>query len=110
MPVRAKTTDAPVRVSVSCLAELMNSPNRSVESVLRPHKFNKRGEGFARSGYYQYALAAIRNHHSSGNDPNVFNAALLELRSKAATADEKWRRVKRAKNRSEEHRVGKECR
>jgi DNA-binding Lrp family transcriptional regulator len=76
----------------------MNSPNRSVESVLRPHKFNKRGEGFARSGYYQYALAAIRNHHSSGNDPNVFNAALLELRSKAATADEKWRRVKRAKN------------
>src|SRR5260370_20429717 len=55
------SSDLPVRVSVSCLAELMNSPNRSVESVLRPHKFNKRGEGFARSGYYQYALAAIRS-------------------------------------------------
>jgi len=76
----------------------MNSPNRSVESVLLPHKFNKRGAGFVRSGYYQYALAAIRDHHSNGNDPKVFKAALAELRSKAATANEKWRRIKCEKN------------
>lgn len=98
MPLQTKASEAPVRVSVSCLAELMNSPNRSVESLLRPYKFNKRGEGFARSGYYQYAVAAIRKYHSNGNDRKVFEAALLELRSKVATADEKWRGVKFAKN------------
>src|ERR1700734_1892820 len=96
-----KTAEVPVRVSVSCLAELMKSPNRSDESVallLRPFKFNTRGEGFARSGYYQHALAAIRNYHSNGNDLKVFDGALADLRSKAATAKEDWRSVKYEKN------------
>ena len=69
---QGKTADTPVRVSVSCLAELMKSPNRSAESVallLRPFKYNTRGEGFARSGYYQHVLKAIRSYHSNGNDP-----------------------------------------
>jgi hypothetical protein len=98
MPPQRKTHEATVRVSVSCLAELMNSPNRSFESLLRPYKFNKRGKGFARSGYYQRAIAAIRNYHSNGNDPKIFQTALLELRRKPATGDENWRRVKYEKN------------
>ena len=96
---QGKPLEVPVRVSVSCLAELMKSPNRSAESfesLLRPFKYNRRGEGFARSGYYQHALAAIRNYHSHGNDPKVFDAALTELRGK--TAKEKWERVKYEKN------------
>jgi len=99
---QGKTADTLVRVSVSCLAELMKSPNRSAESVallLRPFKYNTRGEGFARSGYYQHALKAIRSYHSNGNDPKVFDAALADLRSKAATAKEDWQSVKFEKNR-----------
>lgn len=97
----SKEASAPVRVSVSCLAELIKSPNRSADSIatlLRPFKFNKRGEGFARSGYYQPALAAIRSYHSHGNDGKVFDAAIAELRDKTAKADEEWRRVKFEKN------------
>jgi hypothetical protein len=101
MPLKQQTSDVPIRVSVSCLAELMKLPNRSADSVaslLRPFKFNTRGEGFARSGYYQHALAAIRNYHSNGNDPTVFDAVLAELRSKTTTGKEKWQRVKCEKN------------
>lgn len=79
----------------------MKSPNRSTDSIarlLRPFKYNKRGEGFVRSGYYQKALKAIRSYHSNANDPNVFDAAILELRDKAKKAGEKWQRVKFEKN------------
>jgi hypothetical protein len=95
------TSEEPLRVSVSCIAELIKSPNRSADSVatlLRPFKFNKRGEGFARSGYYQPALRAIRSYHSTGNDGRVLDDAISELQSKAAKADKKWERVKFEKN------------
>jgi len=101
MPLQTESSDSPVRVSVSCLAELIKSPDRSpasVASLLRPFKFNKRGEGFARSGYYQYALAAIRSYHSSANAPKVFEEAIAELHKKSMTAKEKWERVKFEKN------------
>src|ERR1700722_2105579 len=96
-----EASDAPVRVSVSCLAELIKSPNRSADSVatlLRPFKFNKRGEGFARSGFYKPAFAAIRSYHSNGSDGKIFEAAILDLRNKAVRAEEKWERVKFEKN------------
>jgi hypothetical protein len=98
MANRSARNEAPFRVPVSCLAEFMSSSGRSAEALLRPYKFNKRGEGFARSSYYQYALAAIRNHHNTGNDPKVFPAAILELRKKADDTDRQWQRVKLEKN------------
>jgi hypothetical protein len=98
MSTRRNSKDAPFRVSVSCLADFVNSPGRSAESLLRPYKFNKRGEGFARSSYYKHALTAIRNHHTSDRDPKVFQTALVELRKKAETTQKHWERVKSEKN------------
>lgn len=72
-----------IRISVSCLAEFTTTYGRSAESVLRPYKFNKRGEGFARSSYYQHALTAIRMYHCYSNDPNILETALSELRARA---------------------------
>ena len=92
------TKDAPFKVPVSCVADFVNSPGRSAESLLRPYKYNKRGEGFARSSYYQQAIKAIRNHHRSGRDPKVFRAALLELRKKADTTQKRGERLKLEKN------------
>jgi len=68
------------------LAEFTTTYGRSAESVLRPYKFNKRGEGFARSSYYQHALTAIRMYHSNANDPRILEAALFELRARADKA------------------------
>lgn len=97
----SKDASAPVRVSVSCLAELIKSPNRSADSVarlLRPFKYNKRGEGFARTAYYKPTFTAIRSYHSNGNDSRIFDAAIVELRTKATKADDKLERVKFEKN------------
>ena len=102
MPTPKKsTTDAPIKVGVSCLAELIKSPNRSAESIarlLRPFKFNKRGEGFARSAYYKPTLTTIRRYHSDANDGKVFDAAIAELRNKMPKAKDKLERVKFEKN------------
>src|SRR5258708_23124558 len=98
MSTRQSAKDAPFKISVSCLADFVNSPDRSAESLLRPYKYNKRGEGFARSSYYQQAITAIRNHHTSDRDPKVFQVALLELRKKADTNPKAWERVKAEKN------------
>lgn len=98
MAARHNLQEAPFRVSVSCLADFVNSAGRSAESLLRPYKFNKRGEGFARSSYYQQAITAIRNHHTNEKDPKVFQTALLELHKKADTTPEEWERVKAEKN------------
>jgi len=87
-----------VRVSMSCLAEFVSSYGRSAESRLRPYKFNKRGEGFARSSYYQYALRTIRAYHSEGNDPAVFERDMLEMRTRADKATENWERTKFERN------------
>ena len=77
-----ETQEDQIRISVTCLAEFTTTYGRSAESVLRPYKFNKRGEGFARSSYYQHALTAIRMYHSNANDSKIFEAALLELRTR----------------------------
>jgi hypothetical protein len=95
------TSQTPIRVSVSCLAELIKSPGRSADSIarlLRPFKFNKRGEGFARSAYYKPTLTAIRSYHSNGNDGKVFDAAIVELRNKATKTEDELEKVKFEKN------------
>lgn len=87
-----------IRVSMSCLAEFVTSYGRSPEPRLRPYKFNKRGEGFARSSYYQYALRTIRAYHSRENDPAVFETDLLEMRARADKTNENWERSKFERN------------
>jgi hypothetical protein len=76
-----------IRVSVTCLADFITKSGRSAESRLRPFKFSNRGEGFARSIYYQTALKAIRAYHSQENDPAILEQALAELRTLADTAE-----------------------
>src|ERR1700737_4832305 len=87
-----------IRISVSCLAEFATTYGRSAESRLRPYKFNRRGEGFARSSYYQHALRTIRTYHSDGNDPAVFERDLLEMRTRVDKATESWERTKFERN------------
>src|ERR1700723_1974262 len=98
---KESTTDEPIKVGVSCLAELIKSPNRSADSIarlLRPFKFNRRGEGFGRSAYYKPLLTAIRSYHSHGNDSKVFDDAIAELRNKIPKAKEELEQVKFEKN------------
>jgi hypothetical protein len=89
-----ETHEDQIRISVTCLAEFTTTYGRSAESVLRPYKFNKRGEGFARSSYYQHALTAIRLYHSNANDPRIFETTLLELRTRADKAPSSRERSK----------------
>lgn len=83
-----KGTDRGIRVSMTCLADFVTKPGRSAESRLRPFKFSKRGEGFARSSYYQMALRTIRAYHSQGNDPVVLEQALQEMRASGTNASD----------------------
>jgi hypothetical protein len=87
-----------IRVPVSCMAEFVTSPGRSTKSLLRPYKFNKRGEGFVRSSYYQHALAVIRAYHSKGNDLGVFEKNIHELQARADSTTKPWERPKLANN------------
>jgi hypothetical protein len=89
-----KDTDSGIRVSMSCLADFVTKPGRSAESRLRPFKFSKRGEGFARSSYYQIALRTIRVYHSQGNDPAVLEQALQEMRARNVSATDGRQRAK----------------
>jgi hypothetical protein len=89
-----------IRVSMTCLVEFVTSHGRSPDSRLRPYKFNKRGEGFARSSYYQHALHSIRAYHSQGNDPAVLQRDLLEMRTRADKATENWQRIRFERNAS----------
>lgn len=90
--------EMPFKVSVSCLADFLSSGSRATQSLLRPYKFNKRGEGFARSSYYRACITAVRSYHASDNDPKVFQLALLDLRKRADTTQKAWERVKCEKN------------
>lgn len=92
------STVEPFKVPVSCVAEFIGSPNRSVASLLRPYKFNKRGEGAGRSGYYRFALNAIRRYHHNGGEPKILDDAISELRHRAEEAKETRDRVKYEKN------------
>lgn len=90
--------EGPFKVAVSCLADFVSSPGRSVESLLRPYKYSKRGEGAGRSGYYRPALNAVRKFHNSGNSQAVFQDALVEFQKRADTARDKRERLKFEKN------------
>jgi len=86
--------DEIIRVSVTCLADFITKPGRSAEKRLRPFKFSKRGEGFARSSYYQAALKSIRAYHSQGNDITIFDQSTQELRALALSENDPRKRTK----------------
>ena len=48
-------------------------------SKLKPYKFNKRGEGFGRSSYYQAAITCIKRFHRADRDDNIIKRAVAEL-------------------------------
>jgi hypothetical protein len=89
-----KDTASAIRVSMTCLADFVTKAGRTAESRLRPFKFSKRGEGFARSSYYQIALRTIRAYHSQGNDPAVLEQALQEMRGRVVNATDGRERTK----------------
>jgi hypothetical protein len=93
-----KRDESPFQVPVSCIADFVSSPGRAPESLIRPYKFSKRGEGAGRSSYYRFAINAIRYYHNSGRDPRVFQVALAELQKRSDDAKEKKDRVKCEKN------------
>jgi len=97
-PESLKKSTNGIRVSMSCLAEFVTATGRSAESRLRPYKFNKRGEGFARSSYYQSALRTIRAYHSQGNDPAILERDLLDMRTRAQKSGKNWERIKLQRN------------
>jgi hypothetical protein len=94
MGKKPRKADSVVRVSMTCLADFVTKPGHSAESRLRPFKFSKRGEGFARSSYYQIALRTIRAYHSQGNDPAVLEQAVQEMRASAVNATDGRERKK----------------
>src|SRR5580698_4014022 len=83
-----------VRISMSCLAEFVSSPGRSPQARLRPYKFSRRGEGFARTSYYQPGLKAIRTYHVRKNDIGVLNRAIEDLRKRETTAETNRERIR----------------
>jgi len=93
-----RKSDGGIRVPMSCLAEFVTSYGKSPESRLRPFKFNKSGEGFARSSYYQYALRTIRAYHAGGNDPGIFSRDLQEMRLRADKTTKSWEQIKFERN------------
>lgn len=88
----------PIRLPISCLAEFVAGAGRSPESLLRPFKFRARGEGFARSSYYQDLLSAVRDYHSNDNDLKLFQSARAELHRKREYSTKGWEQIKLEKN------------
>jgi hypothetical protein len=97
MPSEPGRAEGAIRVPASCLAECVTYRNRAMHSLLRPYKY-KRGEGFARSSYYQHAIAAFREHHRAHEDPKVFQVAILRLRARADESTKRLERVRLEKN------------
>lgn len=98
MPTNLKGASDDVRVSMSCLAEFVSSPGRSPQARLRPYKFSGRGEGFARTSYYQPGLKAIRGYHVGDNDTALLNRAIEELRKRETSATTSRDRVRLERN------------
>lgn len=68
-----------IKISATGVAEFITANPSSRASKLKPYKFNKRGEGFGRSSYYQAAINCIKRYHLAGRDENVTRKAMLEL-------------------------------
>jgi hypothetical protein len=98
MPLRERPEPTFMKVSVSCLAEILSSPNRSIASVLRAFKYPNLGEGAGRSAYYRRALNAIRKYHTGSNDKGIFDRAVAELQKDIDEAQNRNDRIKCEKN------------
>jgi hypothetical protein len=71
--------DDVIKISATGVAECIIANPSSRQSKLRPYKFNKRGEGFGRSSYYQAAINCIKKYHRAGRDENVIKQTISEL-------------------------------
>jgi hypothetical protein len=94
----AGTGDVEIRIPASCLAEFVTSSGRSPQALLRPYKFNRKGEGFVRARYYQPALKVMRAYHMQKNDPDVFYRARLEFQRRADTSSKRGQQKKYENN------------
>jgi hypothetical protein len=78
-----------LHLPVSCLAEYVTRGGRAPESVLRPYKFRKTGEGIARIVFRPPVVTVIRKHFRLNRDAKVFEDALSDWHIRAdATAEE----------------------
>lgn len=91
-------TDSGIRIPMSCIAELITSPGRSRDALLRPYKFKNQGEGLVRVSYYQRALQTIRKYHSAGNDPAILDRSVREMRESSEETPENRKLVKLRRN------------
>src|SRR5512146_2110507 len=78
MAERAETP----RISAGGLVEFMTDNFIGRELLLRRYKYDYPGRRVF-VPYYQPVLTAIRKYHREGNDPGVFNAAIIDLESRA---------------------------
>lgn len=76
--------DDVIKISATGIAEFMTANPSGRSSKLRPYKFNKRGEGFGRTSYYQKAIACIKKYHSEHNDASAIKKVISELTATAA--------------------------
>ncbi len=83
---------------MSCLADFVSSPGRSPQARLRPFKFSRRGEGFARTTYYQPGLKVIRAYHVGGNNGATIDRAIEELRKQESVAESSRERIRCGRN------------
>ena len=71
--------DETIKISATGVAEFITANPSGRASKLKPYKFNKRGEGFGRSSYYQGAINCIKRYHRAERDTDVIKRAVAEL-------------------------------
>jgi len=76
-----------IKIGVSGFAECALAYPRISQRRLRPFKFNNKGEGAGRSGYYKRALDTIREFHKQHEEPDVFKTAKQELAAQINALD-----------------------
>lgn len=92
------SSEIPIRIPMSCLAETITRAGRSLKSLLGPYKFQHGVKGVARTTYYQPALRIIRDYHRSGNSREVLNKGIFELKTRENSATNRTQRKKFAQN------------
>jgi hypothetical protein len=83
-----------LQLPVSCLAEYATRGGRSPESVLRPYKFRKTGEGIARILFRPPVVTVIRKYFRLNRDATVFEDALADWHIRADATAKKGQRSK----------------
>jgi hypothetical protein len=87
-----------LQLPVSCLAEYITKGDRSPESVLRPYKFRRNGEGIARILFRPPVLTVIRRYFKLNKDAAVLEDALADWHIRADATAKKGQRSKLRSN------------